>query len=92
MNPPRLSGGRCRCSACGLYFTGTREFDRHRTGPYAKQGEWHGKRRCLSLLELQERGWRMNDRGFWMQSRPEAAPAGHVGPSEPVPARVGGAA
>lgn len=79
---PRLKAGRCQCMACGLYFSGVREFDRHRAGSYAKKGEWQGQRYCRSLEQLLARGWRTDARGFLSQGRPERAPvvvAGHDG-------------
>lgn len=86
MTGPRLTGNRCQCDACGLPFSSAREFDRHRTGTYAKPGEWQGTRRCLELAELIERGWRTDARGYWMQGRPQRAPAGVEAPGAIVPA------
>lgn len=81
---PSLNNGRCQCSACGRLLSGVREFDRHRTGPFAKPGEWQGARRCLAPAKLIARGWRTDARGFWMQGRPQRAPAG-VGAPRAVP-------
>ena len=75
-NAPQLTAGRCQCPACGLLLSSVREFDRHRTGGFARQGEWHGSRRCLTAEELIARGWRTNAKGYWMQSRSRRAPAG----------------
>lgn len=61
-----LRGDRCQCPACGLYFTSTNAFDKHRTG---KHGE---DRRCLADFELAERGWEPNDGGFWRKPAPAA--------------------
>ena len=91
MTGPRLTGGRCQCSQCGLFFTGTREFDRHRTGSFGEIGQCNGDRRCLSVPELEARGWQMTERGFWMQPRPQRAPAGIQAPSPALTATVGGA-
>lgn len=91
MSVPRLTGGRCQCAACGLYFTGTREFERHRLGAYAEIGRRNGSRRCMSLEELEAHNWRRTDRGFWMQPRAQRAPARAQGPCHAAPARVGGA-
>src|SRR3546814_8225222 len=88
MTGPRLTGNRCQCAACGLHFTSAREFDRHRIGRYAELGQWQGARRCLTVAELQARGWRTNERGFWMQPRLERAPADPQGPCVTLPARV----
>ncbi len=30
----KLTGDKCRCMACGEYFTTTRNFDKHRKGKY----------------------------------------------------------
>src|SRR3546814_2559523 len=87
MTGPRLTGNRCQCAACGLHFTSAREFDRHRIGRYAELGQWQGARRCLTVAELQARGWRTNARGFWMQPRLERAPADPQGPCVTLPAR-----
>lgn len=86
MTGPRLTGGRCQCVVCGVYFTSAREFDRHRIDAYAVPSQWQGNRRCLTLAELDARDWRMNERGFWMQWRPERARAGIQGPRVTPPA------
>ena len=75
MTALRLRAGRCQCDACGLRFSSVREFDRHRTGHFAKLGEWKGTRRCLGLAQLMARGWRVDTRGYLMQGRPQRAPA-----------------
>lgn len=76
MNAPKLTGARCQCPSCGLLFTSVREFDRHRTGTYAKPGEFAGHRRCLSLAQLLAKRWQMDERGYLRQGRREHAPAG----------------
>lgn len=83
---PRLTGNRCQCPTCGLPFSSVREFDRHRVGTYATPGQVRGNRRCLTVAELQARGWRPNARGFYMQPRLERAPAGISGPCMTLPA------
>lgn len=75
MSRPRLTGNRCECPSCGLLFTGIREFDRHRVGAFVKLAGGGHSRRCLSPAELVVRGWRQNDRGFWLRVRLEGAPA-----------------
>lgn len=84
MTGPKLTGGRCQCPTCGRPFSSVREFDRHRIGSYAKPGKMKGNRRCLTVAELEARGWRTNPRGFYMQPRPERAPAG-LGASRAAP-------
>jgi hypothetical protein len=67
---PRLTGRRCRCTACGLHFATVRGFDRHRLGPFGKG------RRCYSPLIMMALGWRRSEKGFWMppKHRVSAAP------------------
>lgn len=86
MIAPRLTGNRCQCAGCGLLFSSVREFDRHRTGAYAKPGQVSGNRRCLAVAELEARGWRTNARGFYAQPRLKHAPAGVEGPCVTLPA------
>lgn len=76
MIAPDLKGGRCQCGACGQFFSSVREFDRHRVGSYGEHAHDPGTRRCLTVAELDARGWRIDARGFRMQSRPQRAPAG----------------
>lgn len=56
---PKLSGDRCRCTACYEPFNRTSTFDRHRRGPWSA-------RRCLTITEMTAKGWRKNAAGFWM--------------------------
>jgi hypothetical protein len=58
MSALRLTGDRCRCTACGALFTTTRNFDKHRVGKYPE-------RRCAEPSAV---GLVLNARGFW--SRP----------------------
>ena len=60
-NPPdcKLTGARCRCSACGERFNATSTFDAHRIGGYEA-------RRCLTCAEMTARGWLRNSAGFWI--------------------------
>lgn len=71
----KLTGNRCRCTACGDYFNSTSTFDRHRAGSFAPPGVWHHQRRCLTSAELVAKGWRRNVRGFWIERPREAATA-----------------
>lgn len=63
MNSPPLTGDQCRCTSCGLAFKSTSGFDAHRVGKYPA-------RRCLSLTELQARGYAHNNLGFMRKPRP----------------------
>lgn len=87
----RLTGSRCRCSACGELFNSVSLFDRHRVGTWEHRG---ANRRCLTIPQMQARGWRLNVRGFWIErSRPDAAPRSgdQVGPSHADGPTVSGA-
>lgn len=64
-NLPRLTGNRCKCSACGEYFHSVGAFDRHRTGTYQPLA-----RRCLSTHEMRERGMVQRSDGFWTTGKP----------------------
>jgi len=58
----KLSGDRCRCGSCGLYFTSTKNFEAHRRGaPDA--------RRCLTADDLLSRGYGPNAAGFWRRPK-----------------------
>ena len=59
-SPPTLRGDRCRFTACGLAFTSTNAFDKHRTGTFAPN-----ERRCRTEAELRARGFEPNDLGYW---------------------------
>ena len=61
------------CRTCGEDFNGVSYFDAHRVGEYGP-GDFRGDRedwspelgrRCLSSLEMRERGWEKNGRGRW---------------------------
>jgi hypothetical protein len=68
----KLTGSRCQCSACGELFNSVSVFDRHRVGNWENRG---ANRRCLTIPQMQAKGWRLNIRGFWIErSRPDAAP------------------
>ncbi len=69
----RLTGNRCRCSACGEYFNSVSTFDRHRHGGWQGRG---ADRRCLSPAELKARGWTLNAHGFWIVRRNAIASVG----------------
>jgi hypothetical protein len=61
------------CVTCGLDFGSVSAFDAHRVGKHAytfiegmrMDPPREDGRRCLSLDELQERGWAEDSRGRW---------------------------
>jgi hypothetical protein len=59
--PRRLTGARCRCSACGQQFNSTTAFDAHRVGDYLPQ-----RRRCLTPEHMIARGMHLNPGGYWI--------------------------
>jgi hypothetical protein len=67
MKPPlRHGSSMCDCPTCGLRFSATSTFDKHRQGPY------DGDRRCLTPKEM--RAKKMVERnGVWGMegTRPE---------------------
>lgn len=60
-SPIPLKGDNCRCGACGLLFRRTSTFDAHRYGPYRN-------RRCYTSIELAQKGWKPDSRGFWRRA------------------------
>ena len=61
-----VSGSRCECAACGQRFNRVSTFDKHRVGEFAKPGESHNTRACLSIDEMQAKGWLVNRAGYWI--------------------------
>jgi hypothetical protein len=63
-NNPMLPLGtdKCQCTACHLYFNSTYAFDKHRTGHWAQ-------RACLTVLDMQSRGWTLSPSGHWRTPR-----------------------
>jgi hypothetical protein len=72
MTTEKLSGDRSRCPACGLLFTSSHAFGKHRVGAYAPLNK-PDTRRCLTEAELRERGWSPNECGFWRKPAPAGA-------------------
>ena len=62
------------CGACGEDFNGVRLFGAHRVGVHAytiSEGlrmdpPREDGRRCLHVHEMRDRGWRLNQRGRWI--------------------------
>ena len=54
----KLTGNKCQCGACSLYFRSVSAFDRHRVGP-------HSNRRCLDITQMSSKGMVCDERGFW---------------------------
>jgi hypothetical protein len=68
--PPRLklTGSRCLCRGCGEYFNSVGAFDCHRTGRHVPINQ-PSQRRCLTVAEMRDKGWLLNDAGFWITGR-----------------------
>ena len=54
-----LRGQRNQCAACRQYFARNSGFTKHRIGTFGVD------RRCLTVPELQERGFQRDVSGFW---------------------------
>ena len=61
-----VTGARCECTDCGEPFNRVSTFDKHRTGSFAKPGEWAGTRGCMTPGQMAAKGWRKNDAGWWV--------------------------
>ncbi len=95
---PPLSQGtdRCRCCACGLSFTSSFAFDKHRVGSFAVelQGTPQG-RRCLTIAEMKRRGMARVGPGYWASTGrrpPSTYGAGLASPPAAGPPIVPGGA
>jgi hypothetical protein len=55
------------CRACGEDFASVTLFDAHRVGrhEYTWSPEREDGRRCLSVEEMEEKGWTLNAQGRW---------------------------
>jgi hypothetical protein len=55
------------CRGCGCDFTSVKLFDRHRVGVhvYDYSPEQPDGRRCLTVEEMQSKGWERDARGRW---------------------------
>jgi len=64
----KLAGDRNQCRGCNTYFKSTAAFDKHRVG---KHGVYEGplRRRCLTPVEMVEKGMVLREDGFW-RSKP----------------------
>lgn len=60
MDAQKLTGNKCECTACGQFFNRVSTFDRHRVGQFGVD------RRCLTMDEMTAKGWRLNDKRFWL--------------------------
>jgi hypothetical protein len=56
------------CSSCRLDFASVAAFDAHRRGRHAYlwAPDQPNGRRCLTVDELVDRGWRQDTRGRWV--------------------------
>lgn len=59
----KLSGNRCQCAGCGLYFNSEGAFNKHRTGSFYEK-----TRRCMSVDEMKEAGMAVASSGYWVSS------------------------
>lgn len=59
--PKKLSGQRNQCASCLEYFNTNRGFDAHRTGSHT-----NGARHCLTVAEIEAKGMKLNEKGFWI--------------------------
>lgn len=69
-NTKKLTGQRNQCPTCLEFFNTNSGFDKHRTGDHT-----HGKRRCLSVAEMEAKGMKLNAGGFWIQPVRESSRA-----------------
>ena len=60
----KLTGSRCKCTACGQLFNSVSTFDQHRVGGWENRG---ANRRCLTVAEMLTKGWQLNAGGFWIR-------------------------
>lgn len=90
----KLGNRRCQCSECREYFNSTGAFDKHRTGAYAKPGQWQGNRRCRSIEEMTGLGMLKNPAGFWIGSSRDHATLNQARPvsTRPYPSESEGSA
>jgi len=58
----KLTGDRCQCTVCGVYFNSTKAFDKHRVGAFPH-------RVCRGAAEMVEAGMVLRDNGFWVASQ-----------------------
>lgn len=61
-----LTGDRCQCPTCGHCFNSDTGFDRHRVGRHDDDAK---PRRCLSVPEMEAKGYSRNARGWWITKR-----------------------
>ena len=66
----KLTSNRNQCPSCGEYFNRTSSFDRHRTGAFGTGIDGTSpERRCLTINEMQAKGFRKSAHGFWTFSK-----------------------
>lgn len=68
---PKLVNGTnyCECTVCGLFIGGVGTFDLHRVfidkDEKGRPIENWERRRCLSIEEMRDKGWRIDENGYW---------------------------
>lgn len=60
-HPKKLTGQRNQCPSCLEYFNTNRGFDAHRTGSHTNR-----QRLCLTEAEIEAKGMKRNEKGFWI--------------------------
>jgi hypothetical protein len=68
----------CQCTVCKQWFNSTHAFDGHRRG---KTGV---NRRCLSVAEMQQKGYIRNADGYLVSSSFERPPGALQSPTAPT--------
>ena len=60
-----MNNGSCVCTNCGHRFRSLSAFDFHRTGSYTSTLWEQARRRCLTPVEMTQRGMRKNEHDTW---------------------------
>lgn len=65
----KLTGNRCQCPTCGRYFNSLTGFDRHLVRDYGNNTR---PVRCLSVRQMEAKGFSRNAAGWWITKRRSA--------------------
>jgi hypothetical protein len=77
-----LRGDRNQCPGCGEHFNSSYAFDKHRVGDHGMK-DGPNARRCLTVAEMESKGWAKSDGHFWMT--PARAAPGRFSGASPGP-------